>query len=136
MLTVLDKTVEELTTAVVDAGWPRYRAQQIADWVYRKWVTDPAAMKNLPAAVREQLQVVDSRSVAESNSADGTTKLLIELADGQQVECVSIPAGKRVTACLSTQVGCGIRCGFCAACSLPPDSTWSWSPRRLRCVRV
>ena len=115
MLTILDKPLDELALAVTDAGWPAYRAKQIADWVYVKGVADPAAMRNLPREITSNLQVLTSRLAARSDSADGTVKLLLEFPDDQAVECVLIPTGGRHTACLSTQAGCGMGCRFCAS---------------------
>lgn len=115
MLTVLDKTPEQLAEAVAACGWPPYRTAQIIDWVYRKGVADPAAMRNLPREITSQLQVLTARLAARADSADGTVKLLLEFPDAQAVECVLIPAGDRHTACLSTQAGCGMGCRFCAS---------------------
>ena len=95
-------------------GEKPFRADQLMDWVWKKNVTDPAAMSNVPNAVSEKLDVLTSRIVDQSTAKDGTTKLLIELTDGQRVETVLIPSGKRATACLSTQVGCAMGCAFCA----------------------
>jgi len=114
-LTVLDKTPDQLVQAVVDRGWPRYRADQICHWVYRKGVCDPAAMRNLPREITADLQVLTSRVAAKAESRDGTVKLVLELTDGNTVECARIPAARRNTACVSTQAGCGIGCVFCAS---------------------
>jgi 23S rRNA (adenine2503-C2)-methyltransferase len=111
---VLEMTIDQLGQAVVAAGFEPYRARQIADWVYRKGVTDPAKMTNLPAELASQVRVLTSRVADRADSEDGTTKLLLELEDGQRIEAVLIPTEKRATACLSTQVGCAFRCGFCA----------------------
>jgi len=113
-LDVLEMTIEQLRQAVVAAGHEPYRAKQIADWVYRKGATDPAKMTNLPARLISELHVLTSRIVDRAESADGTTKLLLELEDGHRIETVLIPTEKRATACLSTQAGCAMKCGFCA----------------------
>lgn len=112
---LLAMTVEELTDAVQQLGRPAYRARQLADWVYAKAVTDPAAMTNLPKALAEGFDILTSRVIARADARDGTIKLLIELADGERIECVMMPSPKRVTACLSTQVGCSMACVFCAS---------------------
>jgi len=112
---LLAMTVEELTDAVQQLGHPAYRARQLADWVYAKAVTDPAAMTNLPKALAQGFDILTSRVVARADGRDGTIKLLIELADGERIECVMMPSPKRVTACLSTQVGCSMACVFCAS---------------------
>jgi 23S rRNA (adenine2503-C2)-methyltransferase len=112
---LLDMTPEQLRTCVLTAGQPRYRADQLADWVYRKGVTDPARMSNLPPEFAGRFAVLTSRVVRRLRARDGTTKLLLEFDDGGDIETVLIPAGKRATACLSTQVGCAVGCAFCAS---------------------
>ncbi len=112
---LLKMTIEELTHAVEEMGHPAYRAGQLADWVYGRGVTDPAAMSNLPRDLAESIDILPSRIAARTDSEDGTVKLLIELADGEHVETVLIPTAKRATACLSTQVGCAMGCRFCAS---------------------
>ncbi len=99
-------------------GEPRYRAAQVFDAVQAKGVLDPAAMTTLPAALRERLAretTIATRVVEAQASEDGTTKYLFELEDGKRVEAVLIPEGSRKTLCVSTQVGCPIRCVFCAS---------------------
>jgi 23S rRNA (adenine2503-C2)-methyltransferase len=114
-ISVLELDLAALRSAVESLGQPAYRAGQVADWVYGKAVGAPAKMTNLPAALQEHLEVLTSRVVGRADSADGTFKLLVELADGLRVETVLIPQGQRLTACLSTQVGCAMSCAFCAS---------------------
>lgn len=115
MIRVLDMTFEQLKAAVAAEGVPAYRADQIADWVYRKGVARPEKMTNLPAAIQSRLEVLTTRVARRADSTDGTVKLLLELADHETIECVMIPAPRRNTACVSTQVGCAMRCAFCAS---------------------
>ena len=112
---VLDLNFDELKMALAGLGQPVYRADQVADWVYRKGVTDPAKMTNLPPALAGQLVVATSKVAQRLDSTDGTIKLLLELADGERIETVLIPTQSRATACLSTQAGCGMGCSFCAS---------------------
>ena len=112
---LLDLTFDELAAAVKTSGQPNYRTQQLADWVYRKGVTDPVAMTNLPNELATQFTLMTSCVTARSASEDGTIKLLLGFPDGEQVECVLIPSAKRMTACVSTQVGCAMGCEFCAS---------------------
>ena len=114
-LNMLDMTIDELRAAAADAGLRAYRAKQLADWVYRKAVTDPANMTNLPPEVAEHFAILTSRVAGTSVSSDKTVKLLLELHDGERVETVLIPTKDRATACLSTQAGCGFACRFCAS---------------------
>jgi 23S rRNA (adenine2503-C2)-methyltransferase len=100
-------------------GHPRYRAPQILDWVYRKDAASFEVMSNLPKSLRvwlaEGAAIYHAKVLRESLSEDGTRKLLLSWPDGAAVETVWIPAGRRNTACLSTQVGCPVGCPFCAS---------------------
>jgi 23S rRNA (adenine2503-C2)-methyltransferase len=108
---------------VLDAmGAPRFHARQIYRWIYRHGVTDFARMTDLPLALRAELTrrcvVWTPRLLRQDCSVDGTRKFLLQLADGRKIECVFIPettpAGREhLTLCLSTQVGCAMRCEFC-----------------------
>lgn len=111
----LDMTVEQARAALTEAGEPAYRAEQLADWVYCKAVTDPAAMTNLPAAAAARFDILTSRVAARADSRDGTVKLLLEYTDGQRIETVLIPSGNRAAACVSAQAGCAMGCTFCAS---------------------
>ncbi|MDD3885520.1 MAG: 23S rRNA (adenine(2503)-C(2))-methyltransferase RlmN [Victivallaceae bacterium] len=105
----------------VKRGFPAFRGTQIADWVYNKYVLYPHDMSNLPLTVREAVALdfsAPGSQLAESvRSKDGTEKLLIGLRDGETIEMALIPGGSgdRLTFCLSTQVGCQVRCRFCAS---------------------
>ncbi len=114
-----DITPRQLEAALTAIGEPGYRAAQILQWVYRKGVCDYSAMTDLPAdlanRLAERLEILTGRIVARSDSPDGVVKLLIEWRDSQCIESVLIPSPSRVTACLSTQVGCAVACGFCAS---------------------
>jgi 23S rRNA (adenine2503-C2)-methyltransferase len=105
--------------AVVEWGWPRFRAQQVRDWVYGKGVADPAGMTNLSKRDRELLAGrVRFASAAVTTcqcSTDGTQKLLVTWTDGANAETVMIPDADRRTACVSSQVGCPVGCKFCAS---------------------
>jgi len=115
-------TREEMEALLAALGEPRYRARQLFAWVHAKGAADYAAMTDLPKRLRERLAaILPVRSTAaarEQRSADGTVKLLLRLADGEHVECVFIPEDDRRTACVSTQVGCGVGCVFCASGAL------------------
>ncbi len=110
-------TLEELESLVHSLDEPPYRARQIAQWVYQKGATSPDQMTNLSKALRGRLgevAVLPSLEVLQrSEAADGTVKYLFGLPDGEAVESVVIPEGKRLTLCLSSQVGCRLACAFC-----------------------
>ncbi len=105
----------DIKAAVESQGQKAFRAKQLFEWVYGKAVTDPAAMSNVPNALAETFTFLTSKVVDRADSDDGTIKLLVELGDGEFIECVSIPTARRHTACLSTQVGCAMGCAFCAS---------------------
>ena len=104
---------------LVENGQPRYRADQIADWIYVKHAERFDQMTNLSKTLREWLgehaDVYRARVAAESVAQDGTRKLLLTWPDDQSVETVWIPEADRHTACLSSQVGCPVGCRFCAS---------------------
>jgi 23S rRNA (adenine2503-C2)-methyltransferase len=110
--------------AVAAWGWPRFRAQQVREWVYGKLVTDPAQMTNLSKADRETLgqrvEFTSATVAAHQRSSDGTQKLLLTWEGGgnpaaANAETVMIPDADRRTACVSSQVGCPVGCRFCAS---------------------
>src|SRR5437870_8277270 len=110
---------EELESFVSALGEPRYRARQIFQWIHRRGVLDPHQMTDLPAALRERIQVAQSEEVRLLKSVDGlTSKLLLRLRDGQEIEAVEMKTaqaghGGRKTICVSTQAGCAMGCVFC-----------------------
>src|SRR5512140_375598 len=134
---LLGYTKEQLADFVEDIGEPRYRAQQIFEWLYTRGAADFRSMSNLGKAFREQLdRAATVKGIAPVESTfsrqDGTTKFLFELEGGLKVESVLIPpatafrngeAGDddeqtRLTLCVSTQVGCPLDCAFCATGSM------------------
>ena len=98
---------------------PKYRVGQIRRWLFEKRAGDWDAMSDLPKGLREQLAEsfrLWTASIARHTTADdGTEKLLFALADGGQVESVLLRDEVRRTICISTQVGCGMGCVFCAS---------------------
>ncbi|HKF27989.1 MAG TPA: 23S rRNA (adenine(2503)-C(2))-methyltransferase RlmN [Candidatus Binataceae bacterium] len=113
-----DLSLEELEETVAAAGERAYRARQIAHWLYRRNVDSIDAMHDVPAALRAFLnhhfRLAPPLVATVRRSSDGTRKLLVRLADGEEIETVVIPAGNRITLCMSSQVGCAMRCAFCA----------------------
>jgi 23S rRNA (adenine2503-C2)-methyltransferase len=100
-------------------GLPGYRAAQIRHWLFAGRARSFDDMSDLPKTMRADLAAdfeLWTMSVARhATSADGTEKLLLRLADGQQIECVLLRDGVRRTICISTQVGCAMGCVFCAS---------------------
>jgi 23S rRNA (adenine2503-C2)-methyltransferase len=107
----------EMEEALQQRGHPRYHARQIYSWIYSKGVVDFEQMTNLSRAMRADLPVQFRISTPEvvqrETSSDGTTKFLLGLEDGRRIESVFIPDTPAQTFCISTQVGCAMKCGFC-----------------------
>jgi 23S rRNA (adenine2503-C2)-methyltransferase len=118
-LALYDLTYAELEDLLAGWGEPRFRADQLWRWLYRSLVDDFAAMGNLPGSLRERLaagadlQLLAPVASQESASAE-TRKVLFRLRDGNAIESVLMTYDERRTACISTQVGCGMGCLFCA----------------------
>jgi len=112
-----DLILEELEESVIAAGERKFRARQIMAWLWARGVESLDAMVDVPAALRRRLAAqfaLGTLSFSAARSADGTCKLLVALADGEAIESVIIPAARRLTLCLSSQVGCAMGCEFCA----------------------
>lgn len=107
---------------------PRYRARQVAEWLYAGEVSAVAQMTNLPApertALGEAFRLAEPAEAKVAESSDGAAKHLWRLEDGEVVESVLIPAGRRLTLCISSQAGCALGCRFCA-------TGWSGFGRQL-----
>ena len=102
-----------------DLGEKRYKARQLAAWIYARGATDFSEMTELSRDLREKLSQIASidciRQVKKQVSqVDLSEKFLFELSDGEKVETVLMWEADRVTVCLSTQVGCSLGCTFCA----------------------
>jgi len=109
--------LHEIEQALADLGHPRFHARQIFQWVHKRGVVDFALMSDLGRDLRGQLAmqfaVFTPQVERKERSSDGTTKFLLRLADGKLIESVYIPDTPAQTFCISTQVGCAMRCAFC-----------------------
>ncbi len=116
---LFDHSLESLVSLMASWNQPKFRASQIMEWTYRRSATSYGEMTNLPNALRDRLEgespMYQSKIVRQQDSRDGTTKILLGWPGGATTECVSIPGDRRRTACVSTQVGCPVRCTFCAS---------------------
>ena len=119
-----DYTEKELTDMVVALGFPKFRADQIFNWVYKSKAASIDQMKNLPQELKEALkkehEIASLKITATAESVDGTKKLLFEFSDGAKAECVMLPDEdeKNVALCISSQAGCACACSFCATGAL------------------
>lgn len=116
---VLDLSTEGLCAWLAERGQPAMRARQIRRWILQGGAESFGAMSDLPQSLRQHLEVsfvpLASQVDRHLEASDGTHKLLLRLADGRRIECVLIQEAGRRTACISTQVGCGMGCVFCAS---------------------
>jgi 23S rRNA (adenine2503-C2)-methyltransferase len=114
---LLGMSLAELTTWVQEQGQPAYRGKQLYQWIYQQGAKSLADITVFSKQWRESVKdtpigrsTIHHRAVA----GDGAVKYLLQLQDGQIVEAVGIPTSKRLTVCVSSQVGCAMACTFCA----------------------
>ncbi|NWJ44979.1 MAG: 23S rRNA (adenine(2503)-C(2))-methyltransferase RlmN [Chloroflexi bacterium] len=110
---------DELKNVVLSFGQPAFRANQIWDWLYRKFAAEYSELGNLPRPLLEKLQgnyrLAPLEVIAEKVAHDGQTrKALFRLWDGAEIETVLMLYSDRATVCVSTQAGCAMACSFCA----------------------
>ena len=121
MKNLLGSSVKDLENVALDYGQAAFRGRQIYKWIYnfRNKKKNIDQIEVLPLDFRNKLKddgfKVGELSIQQRNLAnDGTLKLLLSTNDNESIECVGIPTEKRLTACLSSQVGCPMDCKFCA----------------------
>ena len=111
-------TLAELQTQLMAFGEPGFRAKQVYQWLWEKTCTNFDEMSNLSKLLRETLKTqfeICAIKIHQSQiSEDRTIKNSFKLYDGNLVEGVLIPTTERMTACVSSQVGCSLTCKFCA----------------------
>jgi 23S rRNA (adenine2503-C2)-methyltransferase len=108
---------EELQALMIELGFESYRARQISQWLFQKHTADILMMTNLSKSIREKLDeqyfvsTLTPRKTAVSR--DGSKKFLFRTRDGHGIESVLIPEKSHYTLCISTQIGCPLKCRFC-----------------------
>jgi 23S rRNA (adenine2503-C2)-methyltransferase len=116
---LLELSADDLKAWLAERNQPPMRAKQIRRWVLAARATSFEQMTDLPKRLRDDLtasfSVFGTRVDKHLESPDGTHKLLLRLTDDALIECVLIQDAGRATACISTQVGCGMGCVFCAS---------------------
>lgn len=114
---LFDLNRHDLTAWLKSAGFPSFRAKQLWHFMYYRGLTDAELMHNLPTQLKTYLKEHASLQRPEvslqQNSQDGTIKWLFKLNDGHEIETVFIPEDDRGTLCISSQIGCTLRCSFC-----------------------
>lgn len=110
--------MDHLKAGITALGEPAFRAKQIHEWLWQKAATTFGEMNNLPKALREKLNgqyAIHAVQISQSQfSSDQTIKNTFRLYDDHIIEGVLIPTPGRMTACVSSQVGCSLTCKFCA----------------------
>lgn len=125
--TVAKKDIRQLSIGQIEdyflsIGDKPFRAKQVYEWLWNKSAKDFDQMTNISLVTRQKLKddfVINHIAVDQmQRSNDGTIKNAVKLYDGMTVESVLIPTDKRITACISSQVGCSLDCHFCATARL------------------
>jgi len=118
-ISLLDFSKEELTDYVIGLGEPKYRANQLWDWIYKRYAGDFGQMQNLSKTLRSALAEEATVAPLQVNTQvisrrGDTQKVLFDLPDGKTIESVLMIYDKRRTLCISSQAGCAMGCTFCA----------------------
>ncbi|MFN8438810.1 MAG: 23S rRNA (adenine(2503)-C(2))-methyltransferase RlmN [Cytophagales bacterium] len=115
---IRSEKIEDLESFFINNSEQKFRAKQVLDWIWAKSATSFDGMTNISVKTRELLQshyeFYTLELHKEQVSTDGTIKSAFRLHDGNIVEGVLIPHNDRMTACVSSQVGCSLTCKFCA----------------------
>ncbi len=118
--TLFGYSIDDLQTLLKSLGEPAFRAKQIHQWIYQKFVSNFEGMRNVPAKTRQTL-IDNGYTVSplivhqEYKSKDGSIKFVLRCEDGELLETVYMPGSKRRTVCISSQIGCPVKCSFCAS---------------------
>jgi len=121
MPNLFEKSLSEIEKIISDLGAEKFRAKQVREWLDRG-CPEFAMMKNIPVELQQQLSekfrplpIMDEKKL---ESADGTTKFLFALSDGEKIECALMRTSYGNSVCVSTQAGCAMGCKFCASALL------------------
>ena len=117
-MNLVGQNTAQLENTLASIGEKPFRGRQIAQWIYQKGAATFDEMSNLSAPLKtkltEQTSLELPHVITRFESPDGTTKLLLQMDDGERVETVRIPYKERLSACVSSQAGCAMACQFCA----------------------
>jgi 23S rRNA (adenine2503-C2)-methyltransferase len=117
MVDLKELSTEGIGRFIDEAGLPRYRAEQLIHWIYKKCAGSISEITEFSRSLRSDLSdtafISNLTAVRRLKSGDGTEKFLFLLGDGETIESVLIPDGGRMTLCVSSQVGCAMGCRFC-----------------------
>ena len=117
-MNLIGQNTAQLENTLASIGEKPFRGRQLAQWIYAKGAATFDEMSNLSAPLKAKLTEQSALEfpdiVTRFESPDGTTKLLLQMDDGERVETVRIPYAQRLSACVSSQAGCAMACQFCA----------------------
>ena len=115
---LLGMSLEELEAFFISIKEKPFRSKQVFQWIHQKGESDFHKMTNLSKDLQLKLSelcmIKAPEILYEKDSVDGTRKWVLSVGDGDLVEMVLIPEGRRATLCVSSQVGCAVDCSFCA----------------------
>jgi 23S rRNA (adenine2503-C2)-methyltransferase len=114
---LLGASVQTLTDWVQAQGQPSYRGKQLHQWIYQQGARSLTDITVFPKQWRQEMSAVAigrSDVHLRTTAPDGTVKYLLRMQDGHIIETVGMPSPKRLTVCVSSQVGCPMACDFCA----------------------
>ena len=107
----------ELQNLMIDQGYPKYRANQIYNWLYKKSITNIDSINNLPIDLKNFINhscSINTLELSKENKSSNTIKFLFKTKSNDYIESVSMIENDRHTICISSQVGCSVDCDFCA----------------------
>lgn len=116
MNSIFDYTYEKLNVLLEENGFKRYNTSQIFDWLYKKKIYDVSSMSNLNEKLRQFLNdnfSFNMLKIVKSEKSKDTNKYLLELGDGNKIECVLMKHKYGNSLCVSSQIGCNMSCAFC-----------------------
>lgn len=114
---LLGLSADALTAWVKAQGQPAYRGKQLHQWIYQKGIRSLEEVTVFSKKWRSEVKdfpIGRSHLHFRSQAPDGTVKYLLKLTDGHIIEAVGIPSDRRLTVCVSSQIGCPMACDFCA----------------------
>ncbi len=109
--------LKQLEEIIKNKSLPSYRARQLIQWIYKKYAISIQEItewsKSLRETFSEEYYIGNIKLIERKISSDGTEKFLWQLEDGEKIESVLIPDRNRLTLCISSQIGCSLKCKFC-----------------------
>ncbi len=116
-INIRDLSIDDIDNIIISLEEKAFRSKQIIDWIWNKGIDSFDKMKNIPAKILNNLKenycINQIKIIQHQKSTDGTEKFLFESVDNFFFEGVLIKSKNRITACISTQIGCALACKFC-----------------------